>query len=450
MRIGERCSNNAGRTGTPEWVFMMVLLCVLLLSPVQTERAGAATRFADTAFDTNWQGGEVIVPNFWGPLANAREGQRETYAEAPGGMRLVQYFDKARMELRADNTVTNGLLATELITGRLQLGDNTFETRPPAAVPMAGDADNPGPTYAHVQALAAQLLVPVSPSVNEPTIAALTPTGTAIRFQGGANFPLATVGVYDQTTGHNIPAAFAMFRARAGLLSIGLAISEPFWSNVRVGGVSKDVLIQAFERRVLTYTPSNAANFQVEFGNIGQQYYQWRYGSGSMTAPSAPPAPSSTVAAPPATAIPAASATAVATIATMPTVGTTGAACDAPARVIFNNPPANLKRTVATTLTATVYDAAGAVCGNGTRVIIGDTGTTTTFAGGGKAPNGAAYVQVTVTNGVATATITSNTMTTSIGPVSVNVYRITASSDPPMGSFGVSLVNPSYAPAVLP
>jgi Tol biopolymer transport system component len=41
--------------------------------------------------------------------------------------------------------------------------------------------------------------------------------------------------------------------------------------------VEKDVLVQLFERRVLTYTPSNPAGFQVEMGNVGQHYYRWRY-----------------------------------------------------------------------------------------------------------------------------------------------------------------------------
>ena len=38
------------------------------------------------------------------------------------------------------------------------------------------------------------------------------------------------------------------------------------------------MLIQLFQRRALTYTPSNSAAFQVEMGNIGQHYYVWRYG----------------------------------------------------------------------------------------------------------------------------------------------------------------------------
>jgi len=46
-----------------------------------------------------------------------------------------------------------------------------------------------------------------------------------------------------------------------------------------VGGVERDVLVQVFERRVLSYTPSNPASFQVEMGNVGQHYYAWRYGS---------------------------------------------------------------------------------------------------------------------------------------------------------------------------
>ena len=39
------------------------------------------------------------------------------------------------------------------------------------------------------------------------------------------------------------------------------------------------MLIQAFERRVLTYNPANAPACQVQMGNIGQHYYEWRYGT---------------------------------------------------------------------------------------------------------------------------------------------------------------------------
>ncbi|HET9017630.1 MAG TPA: peptidase domain-containing protein, partial [Thermomicrobiaceae bacterium] len=59
----------------------------------------------------------------------------------------------------------------------------------------------------------------------------------------------------------------------------GYPITEAYWTTVKVGGVAKRVLVQVFERRVLTYTPSNPAGWQVESGNVGLQYHQWRYGN---------------------------------------------------------------------------------------------------------------------------------------------------------------------------
>ena len=66
----------------------------------------------------------------------------------------------------------------------------------------------------------------------------------------------------------------------------GLPITEAYWSEVAVGGTPQDVLWQCFERRCLTYTPDNAAPWQVEMGNVGQHYYAWRYGE----EPTPPPA----------------------------------------------------------------------------------------------------------------------------------------------------------------
>jgi len=55
--------------------------------------------------------------------------------------------------------------------------------------------------------------------------------------------------------------------------------TEAYWTKTQVSGQVKDVLVQLFERRVLTYTPSNSETYQVEMGNVGLQYYQWRYGN---------------------------------------------------------------------------------------------------------------------------------------------------------------------------
>lgn len=281
----------------------LVISGLLMLTPTFVLfHASAASGFATPAFQQQWNAGEAVLPNFWGPVALAKDGAQEPYTEAPGGQRLVQYFDKARMELTnpATNVVTNGLLATELITGNRQLGDNTFQNVGSANVPVAGDPDNVGPTYAAINSNP-QLRNGTGSTVGAQTTNALTAAGAASTFSGGASFPPANIAVYDATTQHNVPAAFNDFRNRAGLQAIGFAISEPFWSNVKVAGAQKDVLMQAFERRVLTYTPSNPTAFLVEFGNIGIHYYQWRYvtnpGGGGAPSPSPSPSPSTTPAA---------------------------------------------------------------------------------------------------------------------------------------------------------
>jgi hypothetical protein len=315
----------------------LVISAMLLLTPALVLfNVSAASSYASPLFQAQWAAGEALVPNFWGPLPLARDGQQEPYVEAPGGQRLVQYFDKARMELTnpATGTVTNGLLATELITGNRQLGDNTFANVGPANIPVAGDPTNAGPTYAMIQTNAAQLRVSVTATVGSPVTVAMTPSGTLSSFPNGSSFPQANIAGYDGTTQHNVPAAFQNFRNTAGLLTIGLAISEPFWSNVKVAGNDTQVLIQAFERRVLTYTPSNPAAFQVEMGNIGAHYYQWRYvtnpdsggtATGTGTSTATTPAATTPAATTPAATTPAAAAPPTLSSVAITNITTTGA-----------------------------------------------------------------------------------------------------------------------------
>ncbi len=264
---------------------MLLAAMVCAAMPVQ-----AASAFADLAFAAQWKAGEAVTPNFWGPLANARAGQQEAYKEAPGGQRLVQYFDKGRMEL-TNGTVTNGLLATEIVTGQIQVGDASFQPKVPPAIPIAGDPDNPGPTYQQINANAATLLAPtpskviVAPLRGEPITRALTASGTVTTFTGSTGHDPVYHATYDRATQHNVGSPFVQYRLGAGVATIGLAISEPFWSSLKVAGQQAAVLVQVFERRVLTYTPDNPPAFQVEMGNIGQHYNQWRYGTVATVAP---------------------------------------------------------------------------------------------------------------------------------------------------------------------
>ena len=135
-------------------MFAVVGTLMALTLVISNVTVNAAAAFAHPAFMVAWQRGEAGYPNFWGPLALAHDGQAEQYVEGnlngQAGQRLVQYFDKARMELTntANPTgVSSGLLATELITGKRQLGDNTFEQHNPANINIAGDPGSESLTY---------------------------------------------------------------------------------------------------------------------------------------------------------------------------------------------------------------------------------------------------------------------------------------------------------------
>jgi hypothetical protein len=121
--------------------------------------------------------------------------------------------------------------------------------------------------------------------------------------------PGARIAYYEKLTGHNIPAAMWDFLNASGPVDVGgqlarqklnepwfyasgLPISDPYWAQATIAGKSAEVLVQAYERRVLTYVPTNPEGFQVEMGNVGQHYYSWRYGSGGpgpAPAPTEPP-----------------------------------------------------------------------------------------------------------------------------------------------------------------
>ena len=274
-------------------IFVAVLA---VASATASTGAQAASKFADPAFQAQWQAGEAVTPNFWGPLETAKEGQQEPYTEASGGQRLVQYFDKGRMEL-TNGAVTNGLLATEIVTGRIQTGDNSFQNQAPPNISIAGDADNPAPTYAGLAGKGASLLRAATNKPGAPVNTMIGPDG-GVGTTDAASDPGMQMGAYDGPTQHNVAAAFADYRARAGLPTIGYAISEPFRATVKVGGASKDVMVQVFERRALTYTPSNPDGFKVEYGNIGRAYYAWRYPSGTAPVPAGTTAPAPAAGAP--------------------------------------------------------------------------------------------------------------------------------------------------------
>ena len=239
----------------------------------------------------------------WGPEPIATG--FEPYLDSPEDERLVRYYDKARMEItnpledrKAAWYVTNGLLARELISGEMQTGDATFDFRGSARVPVAGDLGDPlAPTYSDLRGL-----VDAEP-VDDDALLVLAVDGAG---RVTTNQALADFGVYAAEyipdTNHQIASVFWDYLNSEGLIyqdgelvngrlfdpvffATGFPITEAYWTRVLVGGERVDVLAQCFERRCLTYTPTNAPEWRVEMGNVGLHYYRWRYEDGGDLPP---------------------------------------------------------------------------------------------------------------------------------------------------------------------
>lgn len=210
----------------------------------------------------------------------------EPYVEAPAGQRSVYYLDKARIEVNpaAEEPLTSGLLVRDMIAGRAQVGDDQYIDLEPAQVPIAGDAleFNPhAPTYASLASVASleegqNRVLPLAGDAIVMTLNSAGERGVHSGLDG-----LAFYGGYDETLGHNIALVFEEYFETlpvAWTQMVGLPLTEPYWIRTRVAGEEQWVLAQAFERRVLTYTPGNDPEWQVEMGNVGRHYYEWRYG----------------------------------------------------------------------------------------------------------------------------------------------------------------------------
>lgn len=273
-----------------------------------------------STFDTAWNATDSPVylnqrqSWLWGP-------QPFTGALPEGygkdSTRVVQYWDKGRMERVSDGKggfVTSvGKLAWEMLTGKVDLGDNNSTAVGAAKIPLIGASrdtdrniaalalgqprpDKLAPTYADASGEAAN-------RTNDYKGAAvswlLRPGGKIEAFPSGTQPPVTVLLTnYDATTGHNVADVFArwydqtFFTSPDGdpahtlnaqlqnnttQLDPGHPLTDPFWVEVTIDGSDRYVLVQVFERWVLTYSPHNPVGWQIEIGNVGFQYYVWRY-----------------------------------------------------------------------------------------------------------------------------------------------------------------------------
>ncbi len=269
---------------------------------IAAQERSLAVEPGNPAFERTWARTDQPVLDgvtartwMWGPEANT-ELLTESYADAADGERTVQYFDKSRMEINnpdADEDsiwyVTNGLLVVELMTGQMQVGDAQFEPRNPAEINIAGDVDDPnGPTYLTFAALR-----DVAPYADGDVITATVARDGTVGSDPALASDGVTAGEHVPETDHRVASVFWDFMTSTGpveedgqivtdalfpnpFYATGLPVTEAYWAQVQVAGVVKWVLVQAFERRVLTYTPDNPDGWKVESGNVGQHYYSWR------------------------------------------------------------------------------------------------------------------------------------------------------------------------------
>lgn len=286
--------------------------------------AQASGSFADPAFQQVWertdkpvQDGVVTDRSWtWGPTGFYS--LYEPYVEAFNGQHLVQYFDKSRMEINDPNGdrnsqwfVTNGLLVTEMMSGKIAAGNNVYTQTLAAQIPVAGDASSSvnAPTYASLAKVASltgnnRALDRTGQIVDQALDKDASIISSAKIKEYAGNVVYA---VYDSTLGHNIPNVFWTFMNQSGLVyengqyvtgkifdwvfAMGYPITEPYWISISVGGQERWVLMQAFQRRVLTYSPQNSPSFQVEMGNVGRSYFDWRYNQQGQVLPTATPVP---------------------------------------------------------------------------------------------------------------------------------------------------------------
>jgi lipoprotein-anchoring transpeptidase ErfK/SrfK len=169
--------------------------------------------------------------------------------------RGVQYFDKGRLEDHSAETtdpawmVMRGRLTVELIEKAPNLQINGSDV-----------------TYGRIKELSATTHAP--PSWLTGGVGILDDGTTFVPFDPGLR----------PTNGYIVPPYFWQYLQRSDLFpggwlhDAGLPLSDIFPALVFKEGVPRQVIMQPFERVVLTYDALNPVEWQLEQGNIGYDY----------------------------------------------------------------------------------------------------------------------------------------------------------------------------------
>lgn len=254
---------------------------------------------AATIFDSLWERTDSLVAGgalqrtwVWGqPLDDVRQ-----FNAADGGDRYERLYEKGRMEINNPYSlmdsgwyITPGRLAAELIEGG-------------ASIPLAGDLDVAGPTYRHLRNVSWK-----PQAAGTPISRWLSSGGHFVDRQAMAKYGVVAGMTYKET-GLAVASVFEDYLSQSGpvveggevtrgplfdppLLAIGFPVTEPFWITVSENDVYVDVLVQCFERRCLTYTPSHEPAWRIEMSNIGTHYQLWQAAPARFASADGPAAP---------------------------------------------------------------------------------------------------------------------------------------------------------------
>jgi hypothetical protein len=264
-------------------LFAIGVVLVVSTLPVKSSQPSA---FADPAFSRYYSrssGTEQQLLWGGGPLVSLVE----PFTGAPGNRRLVQYFERGRMEIADSSAATTttgsisqGLLVREMATGYVQLGYDDFVQGEPAPIAIFGSAADTGDAALTYADFVAAVAIEAGDRTGELLSDWIGPGGE-ITVETPPVDILA--GSYEPITGHNVPDVTASW-LRTDPFGIepsdalGLPISEPYWVQSGKGnaGIS---LIQLFERRVVVYTPDLPLAERFSLTSAGRHYYRWRYGN---------------------------------------------------------------------------------------------------------------------------------------------------------------------------
>jgi hypothetical protein len=177
----------------------------------------------------------------------------------PEGGVLAQYFEKGRLEAHPEAPepawrFQYGLLVDELMAAGVPL-------------PVGGDASTL--TYAGLQQLA-------QPAQRVPPPAGLA-GGTALLPDGSVFIPFSAT--LQPEAGHVVPPRFWAYLNDPALFpggwlhDVGLPVTEPVEAIVDKGPErGRRIVVQAFQRTILTDDPRNPPDYQVERANVGTDY----------------------------------------------------------------------------------------------------------------------------------------------------------------------------------